>query len=76
LENGGFIGEKERFKSELGRWKSPEIMTGEESRETDKSCVFTIGMMIYTIIMKKKPFHKENDEITMEKIMIGERPNL
>jgi hypothetical protein len=76
LENGGIIGEKERFKSELGRWKSPEILKGEVSRETEKSCVFTMGMIIYTILMRKKPFHKENDESAMGKIISGERPDL
>jgi hypothetical protein len=33
-------------------------------------------MMIDTILMKKKPFHKDNDEVTMPKIINGERPDL
>jgi hypothetical protein len=69
VENG-------RCKMECGRWKSPEILKRERSRETEKSCVFTMGMMIYTILMKKKPFHKFNDETAMEKIIQGERPEL
>jgi hypothetical protein len=63
LEHGGVIGEEERFTSELGRWKSPEILKKEESRETEGSCIFTMGMMIYTILMKKKPFYKDNDDV-------------
>jgi serine/threonine protein kinase len=69
LENG-------ECKIECRRWKAPEILKKEECQETEKSCVFTMGMMIYTMLMKRKPFHKENDEIAARKIMMGERPDL
>jgi hypothetical protein len=61
---------------EKGRWKAPEILNKEEEKETEKSCVFTMGMTIYTIIGKKKPFDEDNEEVAIGKIMIGERPDL
>jgi hypothetical protein len=76
LMETGVVGEKERVRSELGRWKAPEILKEEEFIETEKSGVFTMGMMICTILIRKKLFHKDTDEIALEKITKGERPDM
>jgi hypothetical protein len=55
----------------LGRWKSPEILKGESSNDTEKSCGFTIGMMIYTILIKKKRICKKNEKQAIEKTPVG-----
>jgi hypothetical protein len=61
---------------ELGRRKSAEILKREKPRETEKWCVFTFGMLIYAILMKQKLFHKDNDEVARQKIIIGEKSDL
>jgi hypothetical protein len=63
-----------RFAFELGRWKAPEILKEEEEKETEQSCVFTIATIAHTIVMRKKPFDGDSDEIAMKRIMMGERP--
>jgi hypothetical protein len=70
-ENG-----RETFKPELGRWKSPEILSKQEEIETEKSLVFTLGMSVYSIIYQERTFDEDNDEVAMGKIVMGDRPDL
>jgi hypothetical protein len=67
-------GGKEKFAFELGRWKSPEIIKRIEEKENEKSCVFTIGMMCHTVIMRLYPYDEDTDEIAMGRVVVGERP--
>jgi hypothetical protein len=67
---------KRKCKAELGRWKAPEILKEEESKETEQSCVFTLGMTVYTLFSGKKPFCEDNEEVAVGKIITGERPDL
>jgi hypothetical protein len=75
LENPGEEG-NERFNERLGRWKAPEILSREEEKEGEKSVVFTMGMMCFTLIMGEEPFKEDCDEVANWKILMGERPDL
>jgi hypothetical protein len=70
-ENG-----RERFKTEIERWKSNEILSREEKRETEKSLVFTISSILYSILMEERIFDEDCDEVANGKIMMGEREDL
>jgi hypothetical protein len=70
-ENG-----RERFKTEIGRWKSNEILSREEENETEKSLVFTISSILYSILTEKRIFDEDCDEVANGKITIGEREDL
>jgi hypothetical protein len=75
LENNG-EGGNETFKTELGRWKAPEILSKNQSKETEKSLVFTIGMMCFTLIMGENPFQENSTEIATQRIVMSETPDL
>jgi hypothetical protein len=70
-ENG-----KERFKPEIGRWKSNEILSRDEEKETEKSLVFTISSILYSVLMEKKIFDSDCDKVANGKIVMGEREDL
>jgi hypothetical protein len=67
---------REKFKIELGRWKSNEIVSREIEIETEKSLVFTISSILYSILMEKRIFDEDCDEVANGKITIGEREDL
>jgi hypothetical protein len=68
------MNEGERFTCEVGRWKAPEILSGEEEKETNASCAFTLGMVAHTMILQQKPFPNDSHEVAMEKIQKEGRP--
>jgi hypothetical protein len=70
-ENG-----RERCKPEIGRWKSNEILSREVETETEKSLVFTISSILYSILTEKRIFDEDCDEVANGKIIMGERENL
>jgi hypothetical protein len=70
-ENG-----RERFKTEIGRWKSNEILSREEENETEKSLLFTISSILYSILLERRIFDEDCDEVANGKIAIGEREDL
>jgi hypothetical protein len=72
-ENG--VG-RDTFVMEICRWKSPEILFKEIERENEKSCVFTIGMIAFTVVMRLKPFDGDSDKAAMNRILGGERPSI
>jgi hypothetical protein len=76
LDQGELEQGREVFNKELGRWKAPEILRGEEEKETEKSCVYTIMSIAHTMILEEKPFDEFGDVEAMEQIMAGERPDV
>jgi hypothetical protein len=70
-ENG-----RERLKPEIGRWKSNEILSREVDNETEKSLVFTISSILYSILMEKRIFDEDCDSVANGKIIMGEREDL
>jgi hypothetical protein len=74
FENGDETG---KFSVEIGRWKAPEILNGDEEKETEKSCVYTIGSVVHTMLTQKRPFEEEeDDELVKRKILEGDRANV
>jgi hypothetical protein len=61
---------------ELRQWKAPEIIKGDEKKETEKSCVFTIGMICYSLVVFNRPFGSDSDEIAIGRLVMGEKPNV
>jgi hypothetical protein len=70
-ENG-----REKCKEEIGRWKSNEILSREVENENEKSLVFTISSILYSILVERRIFDGDCDEVANGKIAIGEREGL
>jgi hypothetical protein len=69
-------GKKETFGIEVSLWKGPEQIEKREEDESEKSIVFTLGMICYGIVSEKFPYDSDTLEIALGKKVDGERPDL
>lgn len=61
------------------RWMSPERISPEgfgfkDSRPTQSSDCYSLGMVIYETISENPPFHKHTDVAVLVKVLRGEHP--
>jgi hypothetical protein len=65
------------FRMKMSRWKSPERLNGQITKENEKSIVYTLSMIVFTIMDLTIPFEDIlSDELTVGKVTMGERPSL
>ena len=61
------------------RWMSPELLHPQEfgfeqSRPTEKSDCYALGMVILEVLIEQPPFSRDKDFVVMRKVIEGERP--
>jgi serine/threonine protein kinase len=59
------------------RWKSPELLSGENARETVQSDIYAFGMSCYEIYTGKVPFHAwvRDDQVLYAVVYLGKTPD-
>jgi hypothetical protein len=62
--------------SEYLRYSSPEVLKGEIVGATEKSVVFSLGMIMYGILNQQFPFDGESCHIAGGLILVGDRPGM
>eukprot|EP00770_Monocercomonoides_exilis_P013178 MONOS_13123.1-p1 / transcript=MONOS_13123.1 / gene=MONOS_13123 / organism=Monocercomonoides_exilis_PA203 / gene_product=unspecified product / transcript_product=unspecified product / location=Mono_scaffold00780:25487-27469(+) / protein_length=660 / sequence_SO=supercontig / SO=protein_coding / is_pseudo=false len=74
LSSSAFEDEDDDFKKECLRWKAPELMMKSKMGATEKSVVFSIGMILWECLTLEVPFGEYEAEVAGQKIVNGERP--
>ncbi|KAH7825663.1 putative Protein tyrosine and serine/threonine kinase [Monocercomonoides exilis] len=74
LPSSAFEDEEEKWKECL-RWKAPELMMKSKMGATEKSVVFSIGMMLWECLTLEIPFGEYEGEVAGQKIVDGEKPD-
>eukprot|EP00770_Monocercomonoides_exilis_P002972 MONOS_2954.1-p1 / transcript=MONOS_2954.1 / gene=MONOS_2954 / organism=Monocercomonoides_exilis_PA203 / gene_product=unspecified product / transcript_product=unspecified product / location=Mono_scaffold00065:166-1224(+) / protein_length=352 / sequence_SO=supercontig / SO=protein_coding / is_pseudo=false len=74
LPSSAFEDEDDNFKKECLRWKAPELLINKKMGATEKSVVFSIGMMLWECLTLEIPFGEYEAEAAGQKILNGERP--
>lgn len=54
-------------------WTPPEVLSG-ESEWTEKSDVYSLGMVFYEMVTRRMPFEGESDEEITKKVLSFARP--
>ncbi|KAH7822201.1 uncharacterized protein MONOS_8202 [Monocercomonoides exilis] len=68
--------DEDDFKKECMRWKAPELLINKKMGATKESVAFSIGMMLWECLTLQIPFGDYEAEVTGQKIVNGERPDL
>jgi hypothetical protein len=58
------------------RYSSPEMISGETSESSEKTVVFSLGMIMYSILNQDIPFSGMSEEMSGKMIVSGERPSM
>jgi hypothetical protein len=75
--SGVYGGGIDAFRMKMSRWKAPERLNGQITKENEKSIVYTLSMIVFTIMDLTVPFEDiQSDELTVGKVTMGERPSL
>eukprot|EP00770_Monocercomonoides_exilis_P003537 MONOS_3518.1-p1 / transcript=MONOS_3518.1 / gene=MONOS_3518 / organism=Monocercomonoides_exilis_PA203 / gene_product=unspecified product / transcript_product=unspecified product / location=Mono_scaffold00083:78558-85916(+) / protein_length=2452 / sequence_SO=supercontig / SO=protein_coding / is_pseudo=false len=75
LPSSAFEDDKDN-KNECLRWKAPELLMNKKMKATQKSVVFSIGMMLWECLTLQIPFGEYDAETAGDKIANGERPDV
>ncbi|KAH7821857.1 uncharacterized protein MONOS_2803 [Monocercomonoides exilis] len=68
--------EEDDFKKECLRWKAPELLLNKKMAASEKSVVFSIGMILWECLTLEIPFGEYPAEVAGQKIANGERPDV
>ncbi|KAH7829405.1 uncharacterized protein MONOS_743 [Monocercomonoides exilis] len=63
-------------RKECLRWKAPELQMNKKMGATEKSVVFSIGMMLWECLTLQIPFGEYGAVVAGQKIVNGERPDM
>ena len=63
-----FDGERKTSVCGVPNYKAPEMISGSHSYEAD---IWSVGVILYTILIGKPPFHTDNSQTTYSKIKGG-----
>ena len=74
-----FTASSSHVKGGTTRWMSPEILNPEmfdfkDSRLTNESDCYALGMVVLEVLSGRSPFAPDKDFIVMRKVIDGERP--
>ena len=56
------------------RWMSPELFGSEDHQQTKGSDCYALGMVIYEVLSRRKPFYQYKDFTIVGRVIKGERP--